>query len=68
MSMHILHIMMRLTKNFEAGGILLRVLSRRGQLVARTALQALPMVRLHIHHYCDGNHDCDETDTLKVGN
>ena len=51
---------MRLTKNFEAGGILLRVLSRRGQLVARTALQALPMVRLHNHH------DCDETDTLKV--
>ena len=51
---------MRLTKNFEAGGILLRVLSRRGQLVARTALQALAMVRLHNHHYCD------ETDTLKV--
>ena len=60
MSMHILHIMMRLTKNFEAGGILLRVLSRRCQLVARTALQALAMVRLHNHHYCD------ETDTLKV--
>ena len=59
--------MMRLTKNFEAGGILLRVLSGSGQLVVSTALQALPMVRLHKHNYSGENHDYDEIpERLKI--